>query len=105
MSLAIPTLEINGQPAISVRNGSYTVYELEPGKHTFTLEKNGNWNVNKIEFVANINQGERQFYRLNSETSDFSFLYPATTTTYVVQVTEKSAISEMQWLLHTANWP
>jgi len=105
MILAIPTLEINGQPAFSVRNGSYTVYELEPGRHTFTLEKNGNWNINKIEFVANVNQGERQFYRLSTEIDDpFSF-YPSTINGYLDLVTEEFAISEMQKLRHTGNWP
>ncbi len=108
MSLAIPTLKINGESAMSVRNGSYTVYNLEPGEHTFILKRNGNWAVSNIEFVANVKKNERQFYRLSTDAGGIFVIGSAATVKingYFGKVTEEFAKTEMQNLLYTGNWP
>ena len=108
MSLAIPTLKIDEKPAPPIRNGSYMVYNLEPGIHKFVLKKNGNWAISKIEFDVDVNKSQRKYFRLSTDFGGFDAFGPivvATINGYFGQVSEEQAIGELQNLLHTADWP
>lgn len=108
MSLAIPTLKIDGETAMSVRNGSYTIYNLKPGQHNFVLDNNGNWAASKIEFNVTIKENERQFFRLSTEIDSIYAIGSAAAVTingYFGQVSEEFAITELRHLLFTGSWP
>lgn len=108
MGMAIPSLEVNGQSAISVRNRSYMVYELDPGKHKFVLTSNGNWSAPKMEFIANVEVGKRQFFRLSADVGSIYLIGSTggavTINGYLGSVSEKIAVAEMRGLLYTGSW-
>jgi hypothetical protein len=108
MSLAIPTLKINGQVAESVRNGSFMVYDLAPGTNEFELTSNSTWVLPKIEFDALVKEQERQFYRLSTKPGGFGIYGPMVTASISANffaVSEEFALSEIKDLLYTATWP
>ena len=107
MGMAIPSLEINGQSAMSVRNGSYTIYELDPGVHKFVLSRNGNWSAPKMEFTTDVKVGERHFYRLSTDVGSIYLIGSVGVSTingYLGKVNEDLAIHEMRRLLYTGSW-
>lgn len=108
MSMAIPSLEIDGQSAMSVRNSSYVVYDLDSGEHKFVLKRNSNWSAPKMEFIVDVKHGERQFYRLSTDVGSIFLIGSIGTSTingYLGKVNEDFALSEMRRLLYTGSWP
>lgn len=108
MSFAIPTLTIDGVTAESIRNGSYTLYELTPGTHQFSLSNNGNWVAGNIEFELTTESNERYFYRLSTELGDIAAYGQFATVgmgSYLHQVSESFALQEMSQLKFTGVWP
>lgn len=108
MSLAIPTTKINGELSEGVRNGSYIVYELRPGKHEFNLSNNGNWAAGTIEFSVNVEEGQRYFYRLTAHLDDlaaYGQFVMISMGSHLHQVEEAFALQEMTSLKFTRMWP
>jgi uncharacterized protein DUF2846 len=108
MGLAIPSLEMDGMKVMSVRNGSYTLYKLVPGNHTFVFKRNSNWEIPDIKFVTDIKRNERQFYRLSPAVSELYIVGDVAAQTmngHVMRVSDEDAISEMETLLYTGSWP
>lgn len=108
MGLAIPTLKIDGKPAMSIRDGSYMVYDLSPGNHKFVLKENANWAVPKFEFDITIKKNERKYFRLSTDYGSITFYGSAVTSAvngYLGQVSEEFAMNELKNILHTGNWP
>jgi len=108
MSLAIPTVKLNSEPAEGVRNGSYIVYELPPGKHKFNLSNNANWAAGNIEFSVDALEGERYFYRLTAHVDDMAAYGQFVTISmgsHLHQVSKEFALQEMAELKFTRIWP
>ncbi|MEQ1525652.1 MAG: DUF2846 domain-containing protein [Gallionella sp.] len=107
MALAIPTLKIDGEKALSIRYGSYTVYNLSPGQHTVFVEKNGNWNVPTVEFKVDIKSNQRLFYRLSPYIAGWSYStigFVPVVSGYLYRMTEDFATTEMGSLLYSGEW-
>ena len=110
MSLAIPTLTINGETALAVRNGSYMVYDLNPGQHKFVIKGNANWIAPKMEFDVEVKQNERQFFRLIALIDGISLAGPGlfflpTINKKFDQISKEQAITELMKLRYSGNWP
>ena len=108
MSLAIPTTKVDGEKAEGIRNGSYMIYELTPGKHKFSLSNNANWAAGKIDFVVDVREGERYFYRLTAHVGNVAAFGQFVTVymgSHLNQVEEKFALREMSKLKFTNVWP
>ena len=64
--------------------------------------------ASKIEFVVDVKENEKYFYRLSTDVGSIFFIGSvaiATINGYFGQVTEEFAISEMKSLLYSGNWP
>ncbi len=108
MSYAIPTVKINGDQALPVRNGSYVVYDLAPGEYTIFIGDNANWSLSDIEFKVQVEPNKRQFFRLVTSLGSFiplgSLIY-SRLDGHLSKVSSEFAESELSDLLHTGNWP
>ena len=108
MGLAIPTTKIDGEKVEGVRNGSFIIYELPPGKHQFSLSNNGNWAAGNIDFEFEVEASKKYFFRLTARTGDMAvfgqFLYMSMGSN-LHQVSKEFAVREMSELLFTRVWP
>ncbi|BFM18388.1 hypothetical protein R50073_45710 [Maricurvus nonylphenolicus] len=95
MSYGIPSFLIDNEVALSIRNGSYSVYNLTPGKHKLELKKNGNWIFESAELEVELPPEKRVFLRLSSNFG----------AAVLESVPEAQAVSELGNLLYTGSWP
>ena len=95
MSLARPTITIDGKPVDSVGNGSYIVYELLPGKYAFKIASNSFWAVKAIEMNIEVSSGNRKFYRLKPKFEELGIMFIPILEGHFWEVEEGAALKEL----------
>lgn len=101
MSLAYPTITIDGEPVESVRNGSYIIYEVAPGSYNFKIASNSFWAVKTIEKEIEVPEKSRKFLRVKAELEELELYGPVLAPSlsgHFWEVTEEFAKKELPLL-------